>query len=98
MEEISPVRLLTSEYLAYLKRRALRRRVWFSVLSRLERNIVELTISCVNRVKSSRLALVIGRIVCRLLKALRSRFLERVETVGYGLADRISGCCWLGAF
>lgn len=74
-----------------MRRRALRRRVWFGVLTGVERGIVDLTIRCVDRVRSGRLALVIGRIICKVLKALRSGFLERVERVGYAPAERISG-------
>lgn len=82
---------MSGEWLTSLKRRALRRRVWFGVLTRAERGIVDLTIRCVDRIRSMRLALVIGRIVCKVLKAFRSGFLDRVERIGYDLAERISG-------
>ncbi len=74
-----------------MRRDAFRRRVWFSVLSKLERSAVELTIRCVDRVQSLTLGLVIGRIACKILKAFKSKFLKRVERVGYELAERISG-------
>jgi len=90
LEEGISVRWMTGEGLTSLKRMALRRRVWFTVLSRVERGVVDLTIRCVDRVRSARLALVIGRIVCKIFKAFRSEFLERVERVGYDLAERIS--------
>ena len=75
--------------MASLKVRALRRRSWYS-LSRLERSVVELTIRYVDRIRSARLSLVISRIVCKILKALRSPFLQRAEQVGYDLAERFS--------
>lgn len=83
------MRLLTSEYLSSVKMKAIRRGVWFSNLSKLERNIVELTIKYVNRIQSSKLALVIGRILCKLLKSYRSVFLEQVEAIGKTFAKRI---------
>ena len=50
---------------------------------------MELTIRCVDQIKSLRLALIIGRIVCKILKACKSQFLNRVEAAGYGLAEKI---------
>ena len=63
MVEFFSEQLLTRKYLFALKVRAIRRGLWYPVLSRLERSIVELTISTIDKIKSSRLALVIGRIV-----------------------------------
>lgn len=84
------MRLMTSEWLESVRRRALRKRVWFKVLNKLERGLVNLTIRCVNDVKSPRLALIIGRLVCKILKACRSRFVMRVMETGYDLAGEIS--------
>ena len=80
---------MTGDWLASLKVRALRRRSWYS-LSRLERSVVDLTIRYVDRIESERLSLVISRIVCKILKAMRSPFLQRAEQMGYGLAERFS--------
>ena len=90
LEQLSTQGLMTREWLVSVRKMALRRRVWFGVLSRMERGVVELTIRCVDKVRSARLALVIGRIVCKILDASRSRFLMRVDGVGYDLAERIS--------
>ncbi len=81
---------MTREGLESLRARALRRRVWFGVLTRLERGVIDLTIRLVDRIRSARLGLVVGRIVCKLLKALRSGFMVRVERVGSDLAERVS--------
>ena len=78
---------MTREWLGLVKGRALRKRVWYRVLDRLERGIVDLTIRCVDEVKSSRLALVVGRLVCKILKACRSTFLMRVARTGRELAE-----------
>jgi len=90
LEHPPTLRLMTKEWLTSIRMRALRRRVWFKVLSRLERGIVDLTIRCVDQVRSAKLALIIGRIVCKVMKAFRSAFRERMEKVGYDLAERIS--------
>ncbi len=90
LEQLSTQGLMTKEWLVSMRRMALRRRVWFGVLSRVERGVVDLTIKCVDRVRSGRLALAISRIVCKILNAFKSRFLMRVDRVGYDLAERIS--------
>lgn len=89
MERLPAVKLLSREGLSSIRGRALRRGVWFRALTRLERAIVDLTIRCVDRVRSPVLAGVIGKIVCKVLKALRSRFLVRAERVGFELAERV---------
>lgn len=83
------MQLMTVAWLASIKRRALRKNVWYKDLMPLERSVVELTIRYVDQIKSPRLILVISRIVCKLLKACQNRFLTRVEAVGYGLADKM---------
>lgn len=52
--------------------------------------MLDLTIRYVDEVKSDVLSMVIGRIVCRILKALRSPFLAEAERVGYEIAEAIS--------
>lgn len=86
----SPMRLMTSAWLTSLRRNAQRRRIWFRLLSRIERSVVTLTIRCVDRIRSRTLSLVIGRIACKLLKAFKSRFIASVEKAGYDLAAKIS--------
>ena len=78
---------MTGDWLDSVKGRALRKRVWYRVCNKLERGIMDLTIRCVDTVKSSKLALVLGRLVCKILKACRSRFVMRVARTGPGLAE-----------
>ena len=72
-----------------MRSKALRRRVWFGVLSKIDRGIVELTIRCVDRIRSTRLASVISHIVHKIMRALKSGFLDRAESVGRGLAEKL---------
>ncbi len=51
---------------------------------------MELTIRYIDKIRSAKLALAIGRIACKILNAFKSRFLERVSTIGYSLTEKIS--------
>jgi hypothetical protein len=88
--------LMTRAWLDGVRRRAWRKRVWFTACTRVERGIVDLTIRCVDTVRSARLALVLGRVVVKLLKACRSRFVMQVERAGAEVAARLSriGASW----
>jgi hypothetical protein len=81
--------LLSREGLIEIRSKALRRHVWFAALSRMDRIVVELTINCVDKVKSTRLALALGRIACKLSNAFKSSFVQRVETIGLNEAVKI---------
>src|SRR5438445_10648032 len=81
--------LLSKNSLLRLKTRALRNRVWFRVLSRIERGLLDLTMKWVDQVKSTKLAHMLGEILTKLLSAL-NRSMVRVSQRGYGLARMIS--------
>lgn len=81
---------MSREFLVALRTRALRRRVWFRVLDRVERGLVDLTIRWVGKVKSGRLAQVLVRILGKLVLALESR-MARLEERGRLLALGLSG-------
>ncbi len=83
-------RPLTRDVIVGLKTRALRRRVWFGALDRIERGLVDLTIRWVDKVKSGRLAQVLVRILEKLARALES---SMVRALGRGriVAARLSG-------
>ena len=73
-----------------IKAKALRRRVWFRALSRVERCIVDLTIRCVEKVRSPFLARTILNIINKILKTLESGFLQKVNKVGSAIAEKVS--------
>jgi len=75
-----------SELIA-LRRKAVRRGIWFRVLSRIERATIDLTIRCVEMVRSARLARIIAEIAEKLEYAATG-FLSRAEVVGRELAER----------
>jgi len=58
--------VVTRGMLVSVRRVAMRRRVWFKVLSRMERAVVSLTIRCVDRIRSVELAMIVKAIVDKL--------------------------------
>ena len=81
---------LTREALATLRLKAKRRGVWFRNLKQSERQLLDLTISVVERVRSFLLAKVVSRLVSRLCEALESRIVRLVRTEGRTMAKRLS--------
>jgi hypothetical protein len=73
-----------------LKRRSLRRGIWHSVLSGLERAQVDLTVRLVKVVRSRFLARVLDRLVNKLSSALESKVSRLIRSVGFPAALRLS--------
>ena len=76
--------------LAELKKFALRRRVWYKSLSRVERGIIDLTIGYIDHIKSSKLAEVVMAIIEKLQVSIESKAERFVRTIGLALAKKIS--------
>ena len=76
--------------LAKLRVRALRRGVWFKVLTRAERAQMELTMRIVKNIRSHFLAKVVANIVEKLLVAMESRIVRLMREVGQPLARNLS--------
>ena len=81
---------LNSPFLARLRNLAKHRRVWWKAISKTDRDIVNLTIRCVDRPKSLRLITVLARIVVRLKEALISPLRRLMGQVGKPLALKLS--------
>ena len=81
---------LTRVELAKIKVKAIRRGLWFKVLSRTERASIDLTIKVVERVRSLILARMLGAIVRKLLDAMESKVARVIREVGRGLAEKLS--------
>ena len=73
-----------------IKSRALRNRVWYRTLSRVERAIFNLTIKCVPRIRSQTLQSAVASIAFKITEALENRFLLRAENIGRKLAENLS--------
>ena len=76
--------------LADAKKTALRRGVWFRSLNRVERGIIDLTVKCLDYIKSTRLAKLLEAITNKLQLALENKTDRLVRTIGLPLARKIS--------
>ncbi|MEM4005835.1 MAG: hypothetical protein QXM43_09450 [Desulfurococcaceae archaeon] len=81
---------LDSRYLARIRFEALRRHVWFKVLSSLERGLVDFVIRVVDRPRSPKLIEALARIIVKVKKAMISPLRRLMEQVGKPMARRIS--------
>ena len=77
------VNIISQDYLRTVRLAALRKRVWYRVLDRVERGIVNLTIDVVMKVQSSVLAGELVKILAKLRDASKSAFTRHVESYGY---------------
>jgi hypothetical protein len=80
---------LTRQRLLKVKARAVRQGFWFKALSRMERGVFDLTVRCVERVRSSVLAEMLSGIVAKLLENLKPGFLETAMRVGSAIAAEL---------
>jgi hypothetical protein len=76
--------------LAEAKKIALRKRVWFKLLNRVERGIIDLTVKYVNTIKSRKLAIVVTAIISKLQSATENTVDRLVRTIGLPLTRKIS--------
>jgi hypothetical protein len=82
---------LSAEVLFKVKNFALRRGVWFKALSRIERGVLDLTIKCVDHVRSAKLLEVLIAIVEKLEQATESMVDRLMRVVGIPLSQKVSG-------
>jgi hypothetical protein len=80
---------LTRRVLVDLKTRSLRRRVWYRVLDRIERGLVDLTIRWVDKIRNRTMTSVLLRILGKLAQAMQQG-MARVLILGRELALRAS--------
>jgi hypothetical protein len=77
--------------LAEVKRVSLRRGFWFRALNRVERGVLDLTMRCVDSIRSAKLATVVKAILDKLKLAMESVVERMVRVVGRPLAQKNSG-------
>jgi len=73
-----------------VRSKAVRSGLWYEALSRAERAILDLTIKCVEKVRSPILTKAITRILGKIMKTLEKSFLEKAQEIGSDLAQRLS--------
>jgi len=76
--------------LVRLRLLAVRRGIWFRVLSRLERSLVDLVLKVTKRVRSRKLAFAICSIVKKLEEAMEGKVAVWLREFGAPLAERLS--------
>ncbi len=81
---------LVKNELVRIRARALRRGVWFRVLTRAERVQIDLTIRVVKRIRSLFLARIVALVVEKLLDAMESKVTRLMREVGPVLARELS--------
>ncbi len=81
---------ITRSKLVNLRAKAIRRGIWFKVLSRTERACIELTIKVVDKVRSHLLAKVLASIIRKLSGAMKSRIVHAMEEIGCSVARKLS--------
>jgi len=80
----------TVRSLAQTRKLALRYGVWFRILNRVERGIIDLTVQCIDSIKSTKLAKLLTAITDKLYSAMDCAFDRLVRTIGVPLAEKIS--------
>ena len=68
--------ILSQKYLKEVRYAALRKRVWYRALDRVERGIIDLTICVVEKVQSQVLAKELVKILVKLRDASKSAFIS----------------------
>jgi len=81
--------MIAKQDLLKVKTRALRLNVWFKILSKTERAIIDLTLKCVERIRSHILEATISGIMDKILRALENKFLIKAEKVGRKIAEKL---------
>jgi hypothetical protein len=72
------------------RQKAMRKHVWFKVLNQSERAIFNLTIQCVEHIKSLKLAKIMTAIVEKLTYSMTGKVESLSENIGRPLAQRLS--------
>lgn len=85
-----PGSMLVTRNLLRLKLEAIKRRVWFRALSRVDRVLIDLSIRTKDRIRSRTLAEVVLGLVRKLTSAMESRVSRSMEAVGVSLALKAS--------
>jgi hypothetical protein len=81
--------MYTSSFLTEVRRKALRRRLWYGALDRVERGILSLAAQVVERVENVVLRVELVKIVSKLNEAMKNRFQRRLESYGLGRALKV---------
>lgn len=82
--------MIPISHLFSVRRKALKRKMWFKVLEKEERIIVNLAIRCVKKVRSTLLVKIMKHIINKLENAMKSETNKFIESVGPKLAKKMA--------
>ena len=82
--------MFTRDFLLKVRRRSLRKGVWYKSLDCLERGIISLAAQVVDRVQNVVLGVEIVKILAKLRDALKGELVRRMEEYGYERAKEIA--------
>lgn len=82
--------MLTKQSLMNVKSKAVKKGIWYETLSRAERAIVDLTIKCVEKVRSPALAKAIAKIIGKITQTLQQGFLQKAREIGSDIAKQVT--------
>ncbi len=80
---------LTRAVLVDIRNRSVDKKIWFRTLSHFERSLINLTITVVDEVKSSKLSGILNSIILRLEDAFESSFQRRAWQKGRAMAEKL---------
>ncbi len=81
---------ITVKEIVDCRRIALRRRIWFRAINRLERGVLDLTIRYVDSIRSQKLAKLVTAIINKLTSSMENAVDYMVRKIGRPLAQKIS--------
>lgn len=81
--------MITRQDLERIKLRAVRTRLWYRILSKVERAIIDLTIKCTDKVRSNVLAATISTIISKILLSSKESFMTKAEKIGNEIAQKL---------
>ena len=88
--------MYTRSFLSDVRRKALRKGVWYKALDMLERGLISLACRVIDRVESVVLGVEIVKIMKKLVDSMKSGFVRRMEEYGYfkarEIVDQVN--CW----
>jgi hypothetical protein len=73
-----------------IKKKAMRHKAWFKILDRTERAIIDLTIRCVEKIRSTKLIEIVTEIMNKLKQIIESPIKRLMRQIGLSLAQKLS--------
>ena len=82
--------MFSRSFLVEVRKKALRTKVWWKALDRIDRAVIDLTIRVVDEVRSKDLGIEIVKILKKISDSLKSSFVRLMESYGLERARKLS--------